>query len=350
MMAWLRRALLLVVIVSTGLARPAFAASMSPDEAEDGWLQAASADEMPTAPAPANIAVDPEGDVYVTDYAFDRVLKFASDGTLLQQWGGSGSAMGQLSGPFGVAVDDRGALYVVEQLNNRVQKFATDGTPLTWWGEAGAGHGALRTPFGAAVAGGRVYVADFGNDRVQVFTPEGTPLDIVGARGTGEGQFLRPAGVAVDHEGTLYVSDHFNDRVQKFGADGHFEGLLGSLGLSTPMPTPLGTPVPAPLPAVLPEGQLRRPEGIALDREGNVWVADYGRDRVVKLSADGHFLFAWGGRGSGLGEFVGPKGVAFDPGSGRLYVADTGNARIQRLAPDGTVESWPLPDPRNPSS
>ena len=81
-----------------------------------------------------------------------------------------------------------------------------------------------------------------------------------------------------------------------------------------------------------------------LDRDGNLWVADYGRDRVVKLAPDGHLLLSWGNRGSGPGEFVGPKGVAIDPATGHVYVADTGNGRIQRLAPDGTPElSWPMP-------
>jgi DNA-binding beta-propeller fold protein YncE len=81
-----------------------------------------------------------------------------------------------------------------------------------------------------------------------------------------------------------------------------------------------------------------------VDRDGNVWVADYGHDRVVKLSPDGRLLQSWGSRGSGPGEFVGPKGVSIDPSTGHLYVADTGNGRIQRLAPDGTPEaSWPLP-------
>jgi DNA-binding beta-propeller fold protein YncE len=101
---------------------------------------------------------------------------------------------------------------------------------------------------------------------------------------------------------------------------------------------------PIALAAGLPDAQLRRPEGLALDRDGNLWVADYGRDRVVKLASDGRLLQSLGSRGSGPGEFVGPKGVAIDPLNGRLYVADTGNARVQRLAPDGTPEaSWPLP-------
>jgi tripartite motif-containing protein 2/3/tripartite motif-containing protein 71 len=65
---------------------------------------------------------------------------------------------------------------------------------------------------------------------------------------------------------------------------------------------------------------------------------------VVKLSPDGRLLLSWGSRGSGPGEFVGPKGVSIDPTTGRLYVADTGNGRVQRLAPDGTPEvSWQLP-------
>ena len=53
-----------------------------------------------------------------------------------------------------------------------------------------------------------------------------------------------------------------------------------------------------------------------------------------------------GAHGSGAGEFLGPKGIAVDPSSGRLYVADTGNGRVQRLSPDGTPEaSWWLPQP-----
>jgi DNA-binding beta-propeller fold protein YncE len=72
---------------------------------------------------------------------------------------------------------------------------------------------------------------------------------------------------------------------------------------------------------------------------------------VVKFAPDGRALLSLGSSGSGPGEFVGPKGVAVDPNSGRLYVADTGNARVQRLSPDGTAEAiWPLPPPPLPPS
>ncbi|MDQ6670308.1 MAG: hypothetical protein M3069_06085 [Chloroflexota bacterium] len=334
-------------------------------------------------PAPAGIAVDGDGNVYVSDYALDRVVKFGPDGSVLGQWGGSGSGPGQLNAPFGVAVDDHNTLFVVDQLNNRVQHFAADGSVLGVWGGAGAGASDLRTPFGVAVAGGRVYVADFGNDRVQVFAPDGTLLNSLGGRGSGEGQFQRPAGVCVDRDGTLYVTDHFNDRVDRFTVDGRFQAQIGTLEVAstltptsiptgvatlvagaTPMATlnptqvatlsastpatPQATPPVAAGPAsssTFIDPQLRRPEGITTDRDGNLWVADYGRDRVVKLAAaDGRLLLSWGSHGSGAGEFLGPKGVAIDPTSGRLYVADTGNARVQRMSPDGTAEAiWPLP-------
>jgi DNA-binding beta-propeller fold protein YncE len=119
---------------------------------------------------------------------------------------------------------------------------------------------------------------------------------------------------------------------------------VASSNTPTAAPTPQTSLAAAAAAAPTPDVQLNRPEGLALDRDGNLWVADYGRDRVVKLAPDGHALLSWGSRGSAPGEFVGPKGVALDPTSGRLYVADTGNARVQRLAPDGTPEAaWPLP-------
>src|SRR5436309_3014144 len=98
-----------------------------------GSSVAAADDNTPMPPAPAGIAVDGDSNVYVTDYGLDRVLKFAGDGTLVSQWGSSGSAPAQFSAPFGIAVDS-GSVYVVDQLNSRVQKFATDGTPVSAWG------------------------------------------------------------------------------------------------------------------------------------------------------------------------------------------------------------------------
>ena len=88
---------------------------------------------------------------------------------------------------------------------------------------------------------------------------------------------------------------------------------------STPVPQPTLAPtaLPTPSPTVVVDNPLRRPEGVALDREGGLWIADYGHDRIVKLGLDGRVTVAAGARGSGAGEFLGPKGIAVDPSSGR---------------------------------
>lgn len=307
-------------------------------------------------PAPSSVVVDVDGAVFVSDYSGDRVLKYAPDGTLLLQWGAPGTALGQFSGPFGLTLDGRGGVYVVDQINNRIQRFSTtDGTYLGAFGIGGAQLGQFRTPFGITWSGGLLFVADFGNDRVQVLRPDGTQPRAWGSRGNGPGQFTRTAGIAVDRDGLVYVSDHFNDRVQKFTPDGR---LLGEIG-GPPFPPVqatrgtlaigLATATPAAVSEPLPDRQLVRPEGLAIDRDGNLLVADYGRHRVAKFSPEGRFLQAWGGGSTASGgvDMLGPKGVAVDPRSGALYVADTGNGRVLRLGVmDGTgaVEAvWALP-------
>lgn len=301
-------------------------------------------------PAPTALAVDFEGYVYVTDYTGDRVLKLTPDGIVQLQWGSHGVLPGQFSNPFGLALDERGAsVLVADQMNGRVQRFATlDGSFMGTWGSPGIGAGELRTPFHLALTGGTVLVADFGNDRVQAFSPDGELLWLWGSRGTGPGQFTRTAGVAIERDGSgVYVSDHFNNRVQKLTLAGRMLSEIGTVAPSAATTSVLGSLLPAPTPtpieAVLPEGQLQRPEGLALDRDGNLYVADYGRHRIAKFAPDGQFVRAFGQYGTGPGEMQGPKGVSLDA-LGRLYVADTGNGRVQRFAADGQLEAvWSLP-------
>ena len=86
---------------------------------------------------------------------------------------------------------------------------------------------------------------------------------------------------------------------------------------------------------ILGEGaQLRSPMGVAVDVAGNIYVADAGNHRVVKLSPEGRQVAAWGSQGTAPGQFDDPSGIAVD-GAGYVYVADTFNHRIQKLTPDG---------------
>jgi aldose sugar dehydrogenase len=90
------------------------------------------------------------------------------------------------------------------------------------------------------------------------------------------------------------------------------------------------------------DGQMRAPAGIALDQEGNVYVADTGNNRIQVFSSNGTFITKWGGQYSGAdGQMRAPAGIALDSSSGNVYVADTGNNRIQVFSSNGTfITKW----------
>ena len=88
------------------------------------------------------------------------------------------------------------------------------------------------------------------------------------------------------------------------------------------------------------DGQFWRPYGVAVDGNGNVYVAEYYSERIQKFTSDGAFLAKWGSQGSGDGQFGGPQGIAVD-GSGNVYVAEYGNHRIQKFTSDGAfLAKW----------
>jgi sugar lactone lactonase YvrE len=95
------------------------------------------------------------------------------------------------------------------------------------------------------------------------------------------------------------------------------------------------------------DGQLNGPSLLAVDPDGFVYVADTGNNRVQKFTADGAFLLAWGSPGTGAGQFSAPSGVAVGP-DGSVYVSDTGNDRVQRFDANGTfVSQWGAPGAGN---
>jgi PKD repeat protein len=262
---------------------------------------------------PLGVAVDPSGNVYVSDPPNNRIQKFSSSGTFLAKWGTNGTGDGQFSAPCGVAVDPSGNIYVAEWGNSRIQKFSSTGTFLGKWGSYGTGDGQFYEPNGIAVDSlGNVYVAEVGNNRIQKFSSTGTFLAKWGSSGTGDGQFYGPYGVATDSSGNVYVADSWNHRIQKFSSSGTFISKWGAFGAG--------------------DGQFRQVFHVTTDPLGNVYVTDQGNYRVQKFSSTGTFLAKMGSFGTGDGQFQWLCGVAVDS-SGNIYAADNGNSRIQKFAP-----------------
>ncbi len=176
---------------------------------------------------PTSIAIDKDGNVYVSDEYRNNISIFSTSNECISRWGEEGSEPGKLRGPSGLAFDWQDNLLVVDHQNHRIQKFTKDGRLLMSFGKEGRANGEFDLPWGICVAPvGDIYVADWGNDRVQQFAPNGRFIASYGTSGNGDGQFNRPSSVAVDAQRYIYVSDWGNERVQVFDPDGK---LLQSL-------------------------------------------------------------------------------------------------------------------------
>jgi sugar lactone lactonase YvrE len=201
------------------------------------------------------------------------------------------------------------------------------------FGTPGKETGQLDQPHGLAVdTQGNVYVADSGAHRVTVFGPDGKLLREIGSFGSGPGQFNEPHGIAVDTQGNLYVADTWNARIDKFDANGTFvkswgQGQPDQSGrlLTITDGTEAGN-------AAAPLG-FYGPRGVAVDKQGNVYIADTGNKRIVVTDGEGNFLYQWGSAGAGPGQFSEPIGLTLD-GRGNLYVADSWNSRVQVFGRD----------------
>ncbi len=182
----------------------------------------------------------------------------------------------------------------------------------------------------AQAADGTFYVADTLNHRIWHIGPDG-PIDSFGGYGTDVGQFNEPWDVAVGPDGSIYVADTWNHRVQKF--DPSYVPLASWGGIV--QVTQIGAPGA--------QGLFYGPRGIAVSPEGDVFVADTGNKRVQVFDADGNFLREFGGWGTGPGQLDEPVGIAISP-EGTVAVADTWNLRVQLFDEQGVpLTQWDIP-------
>jgi len=308
--------------------------------------------------SPRGITVDRFRQAYVADTGNDSIRKIADVYTLPENNGAANTIAGDggagfLAGngigarvnlPRGVGVDSVGNVYVGDLANNRIRKITPAGVVTVL---AGSGSGtfangtgtsaSFSSPWGvAADSEGNVYVGDQLNHRIRKISPAGVVTTLAGSgtatfgNGTGAGaSFNAPHAVAVDRNGNVYVADNANFRIRMITPAGVVSTLAGS-GTSAVTD---GTGVGA---------SFGTPQGVTVDSDGVVYVADYGGHRIRRISTVGVVTTIAGstqGSANGTGtsaQFNFPRGITVDT-AGNLYVADESNHRIRKITPAGVV-------------
>lgn len=276
--------------------------------------------------SPAAVAVAPDGARLIADTENHRVVVLEPDGKLRRILGGrcevarGGACDGRLLEPWGVASGARGEIVVADTWNGRVQVFDAGGGFLKGWGVLGLDQpppipmDRLYGPRSVAVdeARDRVVVSDTGHKRLVLFDRDGHGLFEVGGDGSAPGLFNEPVGVAVDpRDGSLFVADAWNGRIQKLGPD------LDALA-AWPVPGWGGH-------------DLADKPYVTVDDHGNVYASVPSQPRVLAFSPSGVLLLSLVGSDWNGPTPARPVGLAADPASGALLVADAARNRVVAL-------------------
>ena len=246
---------------------------------------------------PVDIALAPDDIIYVAN----RVSEHRPDGTRISvfrlgddeeeyitEFGSYGEGPGQFLWPMAVAVDNAINVYVADEYLHRITIYSKDGEYLSHWGTHGSGDAELHGPSGLAIRDETLFVVDSRNHRVQKFTLDGKYLGQFGSFGDGPGQFNTPWGIGLDKDGNVFVADWRNDRIQSFTADGTWLASFGHPGTGgdTSIARDHGGVRVVPRPV----GEFNRPSGVSIDKDGDIYVADWLNNRVQVLTSEGRFI------------------------------------------------------------
>ncbi len=236
-----------------------------------------------------------QGDaLLVADPDAGRVVRIGERGRIRM------SRPGLFQTPIGVAACG-GGIVVSDAAAGKVARL-DDGLALERWLAVD-----LARPTGVACDAARIFVAETGRHRIVVLEAGGGRR-ILGRRGSGPGELNFPTAVCVDGT-SLWVGDTLNFRLQRFDpTSGKVLAVFGRIGDAA--------------------GEMPRVKGLAVDRNGRLWLSDAYLDQVSLYRPGGTFLMALGGRGAAAGELSFPAGIAAHP-DGRIAVADSLNRRVQ---------------------
>ncbi len=278
---------------------------------------------------PVGVAVDAAGNVYVADRDNNKIRKITAAGvvTTFAGSGIAGSANGtgtaaSFNSPYGVALDATGNLYVADALNYKIRKITPAGVVTTLAGSGIAGTtdatgilASFARPEALTVdVSGNVYVADVNINKIRKITPAG----VVTTLATG---FQYPASAAVDGSGNVYVADANERKIKKVTPAGAVSTYAGSGGFGSIDGSAL-------------VATFDSPYGVAVDAQGNVYVADLGNQRIRKITTDGIV--------STLAYFSSPYGLAVDA-LGNVYSGASGTHLVKKITQLGYTVSPNLP-------
>jgi len=312
---------------------------------------------------PTGIAVDSKGNVYIADTGDNLIRKVTPDGNIHSIAGdgyanfygdAAAATSSEVNHPQDVAVDSSGNVYIADTGNAAIRKITSDGLINTIAGNATVGYSGdgsaatsagLIQPYGVAVdSTGNVYIDEPTDGRIRKVTISDGKINTVAGNGTlgfgGDGsaassaQLNLPTGIAVDSSGNLYIADSGNFRVRKM-AGGNISTVAGNGGVSYS-----GDGGPAT------KAQLNRPQAVAVDSAGNLYIADTNNNVVRKVAANGTITNFAGNGTAGFGgdngaatsaQLNSPEGLAVDS-AGNVYIADTLNARVRKVS-GGTIST-----------
>ncbi len=306
---------------------------------------------------PKGLASDGSGNIYVADWGNNLIRKIDSNGVVITFAGigysgykdGQGSAA-IFNAPAAVATDILGNVYVADEYNNLIRKIDLTGnvTTLAGNGSSGSNNGtgvlaSFNLPTGVATdLAGNVYVADSRNNLIRKIDPTGLVSTLAGSgytgstNGNGTGaSFNQPAGIATDAVGNVYVADQYNHQIRKIDPSGNVSTLAGSGSAGYVDGKGLAA-------------SFNQPVALATDASGNVYVADSNNNYIRKIDATGVVTTLAGsgpnyyGYGYGLSIYS-PLGVATDL-AGNVYIGDTNNESIRKISTTGYTIGSSLPD------
>ncbi len=313
---------------------------------------------------PTGVAVDAGGNVYIADKGNNRIRKVNTSGIMTTVAGngaagfsgdGSAATNARLHQPKGVAVDVLGNMYIADEINSCVRIVNPTGIIYTFAGKDTAGFSGdggpatlakISNPVAVTTdATGNVFLTDQVNYRIREINTSGIINTVAGNGSPGfsgdggpatAGEIFMAVGTAVDAAGNLYIADQSNNRIRKVTTSGIISTIAGcSL-------TSIGDGGPATA------GQLMKPQDVAFDAAGNVYIADVMDNRIRKVSTSGIITtFA----GNGVAAFSGdggpataaslnyPNSLAVD-GAGNLIITDNLNFRIRVVNTAGIISTY----------